>query len=99
MINKERFEGPVGDYYIARNTIKCLLRDEDTLFYCVYLSPTATVHSTTFLIGHFYFAVISTSTQPISSKCSAFYTDICSYRNPLKLASLFSRSVLQVYHY
>ena len=25
MINKELFEGPVGDYCIARNTIKCLL--------------------------------------------------------------------------
>jgi len=24
MINKELFEGPVGDYCIARNTIKCL---------------------------------------------------------------------------
>jgi len=25
MIIKELFEGPVGDYFIARNTIKCLL--------------------------------------------------------------------------
>ena len=25
MIIKELFEGPVGDYCIARNTIKCLL--------------------------------------------------------------------------
>jgi len=25
MIIKELFEGPVGNYYIARNTIKCLL--------------------------------------------------------------------------
>ena len=25
MINKDFFEGPVGDYCIARNTIKCLL--------------------------------------------------------------------------
>jgi len=25
MIIKEHFEGPVGDYGIARNTIKCLL--------------------------------------------------------------------------
>ena len=25
MINKELFEGPVGDYCIARNTVKCLL--------------------------------------------------------------------------
>jgi len=25
MITKELFEGPVGDYCIARNTIKCLL--------------------------------------------------------------------------
>jgi len=25
MIVKELFEGPVGDYCIARNTIKCLL--------------------------------------------------------------------------
>jgi len=25
MINKALFEGPVGDYCIARNTIKCLL--------------------------------------------------------------------------
>jgi len=24
MINKDFFEGPVGDYCIARNTIKCL---------------------------------------------------------------------------
>ena len=24
MINKELFEGPVGDFCIARNTIKCL---------------------------------------------------------------------------
>jgi len=27
MINKELFEGPVGDYCIARNTIKCLYFD------------------------------------------------------------------------
>ena len=26
MIIKERFKGPVGDYCIARNTIKCLLK-------------------------------------------------------------------------
>ena len=26
MIVKELFEGPVGDYCIARNTIKCLLQ-------------------------------------------------------------------------
>jgi len=26
MIIKEFFEGPVGDYCIARNTIKCLLK-------------------------------------------------------------------------
>jgi len=26
MINKELFEGPVGDYCIARNTIKCLFK-------------------------------------------------------------------------
>ena len=26
MISKELFEGPVGDYCIARNTIKCLLQ-------------------------------------------------------------------------
>jgi len=26
MITKELFEGPVGDYRIARNTIKCLLQ-------------------------------------------------------------------------
>jgi len=59
------------------------------------------IHSTTFLIGHFYFAVISTSTQQISSKFSAFYTDIhvCLYRNPLKLANLLSRRVVQLYHY
>jgi len=56
-------------------------------------------HLTSLLIGHFYFAVISTSTQPISSKYLAFYTDVCSYRNLLKLASLLSRSVMQLYHY
>ena len=26
MTNKELFEGPVGDYCIARNTIKCLYK-------------------------------------------------------------------------
>jgi len=57
------------------------------------------VHSTIFLIGHFYFAVISTATQKNSSKFSAFYTDVCSYRNPLKSASLLSRSVVLLYNY
>ena len=57
------------------------------------------VHSRTFLIGRFYFAVISTSTQPISSISSAFNTDVCLYRNLLKLASLLPRSVVQLYHY
>jgi len=57
-----------------------------------------TVHSTTFLIGHF-FCCFTTSTQPISSKFLAFYTDIWSYRNPLKLANLFSRRVVPLYHY
>jgi len=31
MIIKELFEGPVGDYCIARNTIKCLFY----LYWCV----------------------------------------------------------------
>jgi len=67
------------------------------LLFLLYFLPY--IHSTTFLIGHFYFAVISTSTQPISSKFSAFYTDVCLYRNPLKLASLLSRSVVQLFNY
>ena len=29
MINKELFEGPVGDYCIARNTIKCLFSGQN----------------------------------------------------------------------
>ena len=60
------------------------------------ISKSFKLHSTTILIGHFYFAVISTSVQPMSSKFSAFYTDVCSYRNPVKLASLLSRSVVQL---
>jgi len=31
MIKKELFEGPVGDYCIARNTIKCLFILEATI--------------------------------------------------------------------
>jgi len=57
------------------------------------------VHSTTFLIGHFYFAVFLILLKPISTKFSAFHTDVCLYRNPLKLASSLSRSVFQLYHY
>ena len=33
MIIKELFEGPVGDYCIARNTIKCLFLTELWAFY------------------------------------------------------------------
>jgi len=33
MINKDVFEGPVGDYCIARNTIKCLFLKELWAFY------------------------------------------------------------------
>jgi len=33
MIIKELFEGPVGDYCIARNTIKCLFQRA-----CIYFS-------------------------------------------------------------
>jgi len=40
MINKELFEGPVGDYCIARNTIKCLFRLFCTLqFHSIFLCP------------------------------------------------------------
>jgi len=32
MIIKELFEGPVGDYCIARNTIKCLFTKKRTTY-------------------------------------------------------------------
>ena len=32
MIIKELFEGPTGDYCIARNTIKCLLKSDLNIF-------------------------------------------------------------------
>jgi len=38
MINKDFFEGPVGDYCIARNTIKCLFNFKSqhlTIFACI----------------------------------------------------------------
>jgi len=41
MINKYFFDGPVGDYCIARNTIKCLFKVKFTcLLQKSILSPT-----------------------------------------------------------
>ena len=36
MINKELFEGPVGDYCIARNTIKCLFLIKHFYYYTLH---------------------------------------------------------------
>ena len=70
---------------------------KSNIYMQVNITPWCRIHSTTFLIGHFYFTVFST--KPISSKFSVFHTDVCKYRNPLKFASLLSRSVVQLYHY
>jgi len=39
MMIKELFEGPVGDYCIARNTIKCLLNKfcYDIIYYILHI--------------------------------------------------------------
>ena len=47
-------------------------------------------------IGHFYFAVFSTSMKPVFSKDFSVFTDICSYRNPLNLARLLCCAVIQL---
>jgi len=46
MIIKELFEGPVGDYCIARNTIKCL-----------FLTKSYAIKNNMFLIYILYFVV------------------------------------------
>jgi len=77
------------------------LRDENPLLhYFVNKSiDCCQVYTTTFPFGHVYFAFCSTSTKPISSKFSEFYTDVFSYRKPFELASLLSHSVVKIYRY
>jgi len=38
MINKELFEGPVGNYCIARNTIKCFIARNTIKCLFIYVS-------------------------------------------------------------
>jgi len=70
----------------AMNTLKRVLKEAVNDYYALYRfgllslimisiktqESKVFIHSTTFLIGHFYFAVILTCTQPMSSKFLAF---------------------------